>query len=101
LLERRAPVLTRRKRRALELMAGAERTPSAFAWLALRPLRRLWGRDETLGGEAALACGIVWRWLVTAAVAGRERPGGRPWDASFPDPPQFEQRRLRRWRADG
>ena len=101
LLERQGPVLTPRKRHALELMVDAERTPRAFAWLALRPLRRLWGRDETLGGEAALARGVIWRWLVAAAVAGRERPGPRPWDASFPDPPRFEQRRLRRWRAGG
>jgi glycosyltransferase involved in cell wall biosynthesis len=90
-----------RKRRALELMLAAESSPLAFAWLALRPLRRLWGRDETLGGEAALACGIVWRWLVAAAVAGHDRPGRRPWDTRFPDPPRFEQRRLRRWRAGG
>jgi len=98
LLARQAAALTPRKRRALELMIGAERRPAAFAWLALRPLRRLWGRDETLGGEVALARGLVWRRLV-AAAAGREHPGGRPWDASFPDPPRFEQRRLRRWRA--
>lgn len=93
--------LTRRRRRALTLMAAAETSPLAFAWLALRPLRRVWGRDETLGGELALTCGIAWRWLVAAAVAGRERPGRRPGDASFPDPPRFEQRRLRRWRAGG
>jgi hypothetical protein len=101
LLERGSPALTARKRRALELMVAAEDSPVAFAWLALRPLRRLWGRDETLGGELALACGVVWRWLVAVAVAGRGRPGRRPWDASFPDPPRFEQRRLRRWRAGG
>ncbi|HEY2439775.1 MAG TPA: glycosyltransferase [Solirubrobacteraceae bacterium] len=101
LLARCPSALTPRKRRALALMAAAESAPVAFAWLALRPLRRLWGRDETLGGELALACGIAWRWLVAAAVVGRERPGRRPWDASFPDPPRFEQRRLRRWRAGG
>jgi glycosyltransferase involved in cell wall biosynthesis len=98
----RAPVaLTARKRRALELLASADSRPGAFAWLALRPLRRLWGRDETLGGELALTCGIVWRWVLSARAAGRERPGRLSWDASFPDPPRFEQRRLRRWRAGG
>jgi hypothetical protein len=101
LLERCSSRLTPRKRRALELMTAAETTPGAFGWLALRPLRRFVGRDETLGGELALARGIAWRWMVAAAVARRERPGRRPWDASFPDPPQFEQRRLRRWRAGG
>jgi hypothetical protein len=101
LLARDAGGLSARRRRALSLMAAAETSPGAFAWLALRPLRRLWGRDETLGGELALACGIAWRWLVAASVAGREVPGRRPRDASFPDPPRFEQRRLRRWRAGG
>ena len=93
--------LTARQRRALRLMIAAEGSPGAYAWLVLRPLRRLWGRDETLSGELALACGIAWRWLLAAAVAGWDRPGPRPWDASFPDPPRFEQRRLRRWRAGG
>ena len=101
LLARSPAALTARKRRALRLMAAADSRPGAFAWLALRPLRRLWGRDETLGGELALTCGIVWRWLVAARAAGRERPGRLAWDASFPDPPRFEQRRLRRWRAGG
>ena len=101
LLARGAAGLPSRQRRSLSLMVAAETSPGAFAWLALRPLRRLWGRDETLGGELALARGIAWRWMVTAAVARRERPGRRGWDASFPDPPRFEQRRLRRWRAGG
>jgi hypothetical protein len=99
LLTRCADALTPRKRRALQLMTAAESRPGAFAWLALRPLRRLRGRDETLGGEVALACGILWRWLVEIRASGRERPGRLAWDASFPDPPRFEQRRLRRWRA--
>jgi glycosyltransferase involved in cell wall biosynthesis len=91
--------LPARKRRALGWFAAAERSPGAFAWLALRPLRRLFGRDETLGGESALVRGILWRWLLVLAVGRAERPGGRAYDASFPDPPRFEQRRLRRWRA--
>jgi hypothetical protein len=82
-------------------MVAAEARPGAFAWLALRPLRRLWGRDETLGGEGALISGIAWRWLLAARAARRERPGRLAWDASFPDPPRFEQRRLRRWRVGG
>ncbi len=67
--------------------------------VALRPLRRLVGRDETLGGEAALAAGLLWRWLIVLAVGNSRRPGRTGFDASFPDPPRFEQRRLRRWRA--
>ena len=93
LLLRCGPSITTRKRRALSWFVAAERSPICFLWLALRPLRRLVGRDETLSGEVALACGIVWRWLVAFARVRLAQ------DASFPDPPRFEQRRLRRWRA--
>ncbi len=57
------------------LAVRRRRASPGARWLALRPLRRLAGRDETLSGEVALACGIVWRWLLAAAVAGRGRPG--------------------------
>ncbi|MGO9974339.1 MAG: glycosyltransferase [Solirubrobacteraceae bacterium] len=99
LLMRCASLLTPGKRRALRWFIASERSPAAFAWLAARPLRRLAGRDETLGGEAGLAKGIVWRWLLSLVVAGAHHPGRRAYDASFPDPPVFEQPRLRRWRA--
>jgi hypothetical protein len=91
--------LSARKRRALQRFVSAARSPIGFLWLALRPLRRLAGRDETLGGEFALIRGILWRRLIVLAVAGARTPGRRAADASFPDPPQFEQRRLRRWRG--
>jgi hypothetical protein len=68
-------------------------------WLAARPLRRLVGSDETLGGEVALVRGILWRWLLPVAVGVAHRPVAPAYDASFPDPPRFEQPRLRRWRA--
>jgi len=88
LLERCADTLTPRKRRALRWYLGSPSSPAAFAWLAARPLRRLLGHDETLGGEFALLRGIAWLKL----IAPRS-------DASFPDPPEFDQPRLRRWRA--
>ncbi len=62
------------KRRALELLVRSERSPLAFLWLALRPLRRLAGRSETLSSERLLARGIVWRWLVELVGLGRKRP---------------------------
>jgi hypothetical protein len=99
LLARCVDRLTPRKRRALERYARSARSPWAFAWLALRPLRTLAGRNETLGSELELVHGIVWRWaapLIARLPAGRLR---RYADASFPDPLSFEQRRLRRWRA--
>lgn len=99
LLVRRGSRLTTRKRRALAWFVAADRSPLCFSWLALRPLRHLIGRDETLGGELALAAGILWRALITVAVGRARAPGRRAYDTSFPDPPRFEQRRLRRWRA--
>lgn len=99
LLARSGPELSGAKRRALQRFAAAEHSPSAFLWLLLRPLRRFIGRDETLGGELALAMGIAWRWMVALAAGPRRRPGRLAADASFPDPPRYEQRRLRRWRA--
>jgi hypothetical protein len=99
LLLRCASRLSDRERRALEHFVASERSPASFLWLATRPLRRFIGRDETLGGETALARGILWRWLIVLAVGRARRPGNRAYDASFPDPPRFEQRRLRRWRA--
>ena len=99
LLRRAGATLTPSRRRGLQWFVAASHRPAAFAWLALRPLRRLAGRDETLSGEGALVRGLLWRWLVSVG-AGR-RPRGRRGhaDASFPDPPHFEQPRLRRWRS--
>ena len=97
-LARCAGRLTPRKRRALERFADGGRSPATLVWLALRPLRALLGRTETLGGEAELARGLLWRALIT----GRARLGGPRrmlGDASLPEPFRFEQRRLRRWRA--
>jgi glycosyltransferase involved in cell wall biosynthesis len=81
LLVRCAPALE--KRRALERYLAAERSPAAFAWLALHGLTH---RRETLGSELELLRGIAWR-------------HARPPDVTIPDPLAFEQRRLRRWRA--
>jgi glycosyltransferase involved in cell wall biosynthesis len=91
--------LTRAKRRALLRYVAADRSAAAFVWLAVRSLRVLAGRTETLASETELVHGIVWRRLMPVVAAGARRPGRRPCDASFPDPLDFEQRRLRRWRA--
>jgi glycosyltransferase involved in cell wall biosynthesis len=93
--------LTPEKRRALRLLADSERSPWAFAWLALRPLRRFGGRDDTLGAETLLARGIMWRWLLQLRVRGRRGPRRLRADASLPalDLEALGQRRMRRWRA--
>jgi glycosyltransferase involved in cell wall biosynthesis len=99
LLARCGERLTVAKRRALLRYCASERSPIAFAWLALRPLRALARRNETLASELELVAGIAWRWAVAilsrVPVARLQRYA----DASFPDVLSFEQRRLRRWRA--
>ena len=85
----RCPGIAKRKRYALERVIAAERSPRAFAWLALRALRLVTGANETLGSELQLALGIVWCRLA-AATRG---------DAALPPLTHFDQRRLRRWRS--
>ena len=86
------------KRRALVRYLRSDRSLLDFLWLTFRPLRALRGRNETLAGELDLLPGIVWRWLA-ALTALRAWPERIALDTRFPDPPRFEQRRLRRWRA--
>ncbi len=100
LLMRCDGLLTKSKRGALERFVAADRSPLAFAWLAGRPLRRLAGHGETLGAEAQLARGILWRRTVGLRAPLR-RPHRFAPDASIPPcgPDSFGQKRLRRWRA--
>jgi glycosyltransferase involved in cell wall biosynthesis len=103
LLARCGDRLPRRQRRGLRWVLAAERSPLALAWLGARPLRRLLGRNDTLGMERVLVRGIAWRWLIALLGRGPERPR-RPWrDASPPpfDPAHLGTPRLRRWRARG
>jgi hypothetical protein len=85
-LERRCgDRMTRRKRRAVRLVAQSERSPWAMAWLVLRRARGLVGRNETLGVEGALLRGIAWRHAI--GLLGRRdlpprRLGG---NASMPE----------------
>jgi glycosyltransferase involved in cell wall biosynthesis len=99
LLARCAGTLAPEARRALERFLAAPDSPTALAWLATRPLRALWGLNETLGSELDLVRGIAWRRLVPLLAVGARRPGRRPLDARFPDDDSFRQRRLERWRA--
>jgi glycosyltransferase involved in cell wall biosynthesis len=91
--------LTASKRRALERYMVADSSPGAFTWLALRPLRALAGRTETLAGEWELVRGILWfriaRWLARRRWLSERLP----LDSQFPDASQFQYRRLQRWRG--
>jgi glycosyltransferase involved in cell wall biosynthesis len=98
LLARCADHLTARKRRALRRVAGAAGSPTAFAWLAARPARSLFGRNETLRMESLLARGILWLLLIRVRTRRRELPGGAEDDAHLPSfDPQALGNRERRW----
>jgi glycosyltransferase involved in cell wall biosynthesis len=49
------------RRRDLRRFLAGLRSPLGIVWLALRPLRRLAGRNETLGAERLLVRGLIWR----------------------------------------
>ena len=77
--------MTPPKRRALERFLRTDRSLPALARLALRGLRELGGKPETLGAELALSLAFAWRRLMVAANRGRESPRERlPIDARPP-----------------
>lgn len=63
-LERTGDRIDDHNRAELERFAGSDRSASGLIWLGLRPLRRLWGKSETLGMERVLVRGILYRHLV-------------------------------------
>ena len=95
LLERCGAQLTRRKRRALRLMIAAARSPLALAWLAVRPVRALWGRNETLRLEESLVRGILWPYLIRLRTLGRQTPGR--WEDDVRPSKRMPQVRQRAW----
>jgi glycosyltransferase involved in cell wall biosynthesis len=64
-----APSKARAVRRAARLATG----PEPFAWLAARSLRRLGGRNETMGIELSLIAALAWRRLAAAEARRRVR----------------------------
>ncbi|MBK8293935.1 MAG: glycosyltransferase [Solirubrobacterales bacterium] len=60
------------RRRALDRFVTSDRKLSGMLWMAFRPLRRFFGRSETLGMERVLFRGILYRHLVAVK---RRLPG--------------------------
>ena len=81
LLARCADELTARKRRALRLVVDAARSPIRPCSARARPARALFSRNETLGVEALLVRGILWRHLISLRTWSRERPEASEDDA--------------------
>jgi glycosyltransferase involved in cell wall biosynthesis len=98
LLMRCPDTLSASERRGLQLYMRADSSPLAFLWLVARPLRMLFGRTETRGGEWELAIGVVWRWLASLVAATPRWQDRYLLDTSFPEPLSFAQKRLGRWR---
>ena len=84
LLVRCGKVMGSRKRRTLKRYIAAERSPLGFGWLLTRPIRDLFGRNETLGVERLLIQGILWRYIIAWRNRGQVRPSGSVYDASLP-----------------
>ena len=69
LRERFGPALDRRRRRALSLALGLDRSTTALAWLTGRQLRRL-RHDDSGGSEAGMLRGLLWRRAIARRRAG-------------------------------
>ncbi len=66
--------LSRGDRRALQLLARAERSPLPWLRLWLRAARELVGRPRTLAAELGLALALLWRRLAAFVPGASERP---------------------------
>jgi hypothetical protein len=71
LLMRAGATMSPPKRRAATRLARLGRPPEPAAWLALRSMRRLAGRNETMGIELSLLTAITWRRLAAARARGK------------------------------
>jgi glycosyltransferase involved in cell wall biosynthesis len=63
---RTAGTLAAEKARAVRRAARLATGPEPFGWLAARSLRRLGGRNETMGIELSLIAALAWRRLAAA-----------------------------------
>lgn len=100
LLVRCSDTMSRADQRVLEAFLASVARPLPFAWLALRPLRAIAGANETLGSETDLVRGIMWRWCCGIGWSRSRSLMRVVRDASLPNPGCFDQKRLRRWRAN-
>jgi hypothetical protein len=69
--------LAAEKATAVRRVAHLDQPPEPIAWLALRSLRRLGGRNETMGIELSLLAAIVWHRLGAIRARPRRRPRRR------------------------
>jgi glycosyltransferase involved in cell wall biosynthesis len=72
--ERAGDALEPGKARTLRRLARLGRGPGSAAWLTARSLRRLTGRNETMGIELSLLTATVWHWMTRARARFSRRP---------------------------
>jgi hypothetical protein len=86
------------KRRALRRLVIAEKSVRALLALALRHVRRIAGRGETLGAESVLISGILWRRMLAFCALSRRGERRATCDATMPpfDPESIAPRRWRK-----
>lgn len=70
--------LPARKRLWMRLINRGDRSVVLVVWLAIRALRPLLGRNETLGAEGRILRGLAWRLLVSARRRLRNPPRWLP-----------------------
>jgi len=77
--------MTSAKRRSVDRLRRTDHSLPAQGALAVRAVRELVGRPETLGAELSLLLALAWRRLLVALARGLERPHRRlPMDARPP-----------------
>lgn len=72
--ERTGGSLEPRKARTVRRLARLGRGPGSAVWLAARSLRRLAGRNETMGIELSLLAATFWHWMTRARARLSRRP---------------------------
>ena len=80
-----------RKRRAVRWFLAIDSSPLGYLWLSARRLRRLSGRNETLGAERLFLHGLAWRRAIELLTWRRRRPPANLHkDASLPPADEIE-----------
>lgn len=77
LIARCGEIMSGSDRRTLERYVRADRTVSGPLWMALRPLRAIFGKNETLGVERILARAFIYRDAMALRSRLKHRSGGR------------------------
>jgi hypothetical protein len=102
ILSRCAAEMSAGERRGLRRLIDADGSPLSLGLISTRRLRRLLGRDETMGAESVITTGILWRALMVACAKSPWQPISicdattPPFDPPLVQPPRWRRRQTRR-----